>query len=150
MPVLVRNTTTGPTVFSDPPNNIAIEWAGKDDPQGGDVQHVPDALVTENTQFLKAIQNGILEVVQASEETEEKLRRQVAAYREKTAQTAQIGQDALDPSDEQPLVQAHVAEDGKVAYSEEEPSVPVVTDEVKDGVAQEDTIPVVMGPRERE
>lgn len=61
MPVaMVRNTLPGPTVISsDPKGTHQVEWAGKDDPMGGDVQPVPEEIVN-TVPFYRAIQRGIL------------------------------------------------------------------------------------------
>lgn len=143
MPTLVRNVETGPTVFSDIPKGINIEWAGSGDPGGGDVQHVPDDVVTTNVQFLKAIQNGILQVVEASEDVKEKLALQVQAYRASRDRSKAVTADALDYEDQKPIMTAQVDEKGQIAF------VPEVTERVVNGVAEETQIPVVMGPRER-
>lgn len=143
MPTLVRNVETGPTVFSDLGEGINIEWAGAGDPGGGDVQHVPDEVVTKNVQFLKAIQNGILRVEEASPEVQEKLALQVKAYRASRDRGKALTEKALDYEDQKPIMTAQVDEKGQIAF------VPEVTERVVDGVAQETQIPVVMGPRER-
>jgi hypothetical protein len=131
MPVLVRNTEEGPTVFSDPTNNIAIEWQGKGDPNGEDVQHVPDTLI-DNTSFLKALQRGVFEVVEADDEMKERLARQVEAYQRRRATTQEKGEAALDRQTERSIATAVITETGKIV----------------NGKPEETTIPVVMGARE--
>jgi hypothetical protein len=131
MPVLVRNTEKGPTVFSDPAKNIAIEWQGAGDPNGEDVQHVPDE-VTDNVNFLKSLQRGIFVVEEASPEMQARLDKQVAAYRDRRNSSAQAGENAIDRQAERTITTAVISETGKVV----------------NGKPEEATIPVVMGARE--
>lgn len=58
-PVMVRNTEGGPTVLSDLRTKEYVEWAGADDPNGADVQAVPEEFLN-NVNFLRAVQRGIL------------------------------------------------------------------------------------------
>lgn len=104
MPVLVRNTEAGPTCFSDLDKKIAIEWQGKDDPNGEDIQHVPDVIVTENVNFLKMLQRGVFEIVEASPETQEAIARQAAAWRERRGASEQSTADAIDRQAENDFV----------------------------------------------
>jgi hypothetical protein len=62
MPVAVRNLKRTLTVHSDIAAKTSIEWAPRGDPDGGDLQYVPDLLM-EDTRFLKAVGFGILEIV---------------------------------------------------------------------------------------
>lgn len=89
MPVLVRNTELGPTVFTDANTKTQVEWAGANDPSGEDIQQVPDLLV-ENVSFLKAIQRGVLVIEEATPEVREALARQTTSWqaRRKTAEDA--------------------------------------------------------------
>lgn len=84
MPVLVRNTASGPTVFTDAATNTQVEWQGAGDPAGEDLQQVPDALA-ENVYFLRAVNRGILVVEEASDATRELLARQTASWQTRTA-----------------------------------------------------------------
>lgn len=131
MPVLVRNTEGGPSVFSDTSKNIAIEWQGAGDPNGEDVQNVPDEVV-DNVNFLKALQRGIFVVEEASPEMQERLDKQVAAYQQRRASSAQAGEAAIDRTAERSVATAVISETGRIV----------------DGKAEETTIPVVMGARE--
>ncbi len=58
-PVMVRNTEAGPTVLSDLRTKEYVEWQGADDPNGGDVQAVPEEFLN-NVNFMRAVQRGIL------------------------------------------------------------------------------------------
>jgi len=69
MPVAVRNLKTGPTVFSILEGDLKgtqIEWKGKGDPAGEDIQEIPDILL-EDIRFRRAMQRGILEQVTREE-----------------------------------------------------------------------------------
>jgi hypothetical protein len=104
MPVAVRNTEGGPTVFSIPENNVQIEWQGAGDPSGGDVQYVPDDLLT-NVQFSKIVRRGILTVLAAGE-GEDAMDRQVEAYTERTSTAAAAAATSIDQQVNNDLVQA--------------------------------------------
>lgn len=132
MPVLVRNSEKGPSVFSDPSANIAIEWQGAGDPNGEDVQHVPDSLI-DNVNFLKALQRGIFVVEEASPEMQERLDKQVRAYQQRRNSTEQAGAEALDRQTERSVATAVITETGKVV----------------NGKAEEATIPVVIEQRQK-
>lgn len=134
MPVLVRNTETGPSVFSDTAKNIAIEWQGAGDPDGEDVQNVPDEVI-DNVNFLKALQRGIFVVEEASPETKERLAKQVQAYQKRRSTSDKVGEDALDRQAEKTIAQAVISESGKV--------------DAVTGKPEETSIPVVMGAREQ-
>lgn len=132
MPALVRNTEKGPAVFSDISKNIAIEWQGAGDPNGEDVQHVPDEVI-ENVNFLKSLHRGIFVVEQASEEMKAHLDKQVAAYRNRRDSADEAGHEALDRRTERTVATAVISETGKVV----------------DGKAEETTIPVVLEARQQ-
>lgn len=97
MPLLVRNLSDGPTVFSVLKDGVAIEWQGKDNPDGEDLQQVPDALV-ENVDFLKAVQRGVLVVEDAPDALKEMLAKQTDAFERRTSKAAQASRDAIDPA----------------------------------------------------
>lgn len=73
--ITVRNCKSGPTLFSDQNTNLTIEWQGSGDPQGNDIQQVPRSLVN-NMAFAKSLRRGVLEVIEADDETSELLQRQ--------------------------------------------------------------------------
>jgi hypothetical protein len=58
MPVLIRNTSTGPTTFVSR-DGIELEWAGKGDPYGGHILQVPDSLL-DDVQFMQVLRGTIL------------------------------------------------------------------------------------------
>lgn len=96
MPVLVRNTESGRTVFSDPVKKISVEWAGAGDPNGEDLQQVPDEIVTGSAAFIKTLQRGILVVEEASEETKAVLDKQTSSFRARQEQAAQVASSTMD------------------------------------------------------
>lgn len=57
--VMSRNTRPGPTVFVDPQTKTTIEWGGKDDPDGRDIQPVPSDLL-EHPKFLSVVHQGVI------------------------------------------------------------------------------------------
>jgi len=132
MPTLVRNTEKGPTVFSDISKNIAIEWQGAGDPNGEDVQHVPDEVI-ENVNFLKSLRRGIFVVEEASDAMKAHLAKQVDAYRSRRDSADEAGQEVLDRRSERTVASAVISETGKVV----------------NGKAEETTIPVVMEARQQ-
>lgn len=100
MPVLmVRNTMAGPTVLSsDPKGSVFVEWAGSDDPNGADVQVVPDEF-QNHPAFIRAVQRGVL-VIENPEDNPEiaaAIERQNQAWRDRNAQQAAKAVEALDP-----------------------------------------------------
>lgn len=103
MPLLVRNTTSGPLVFSVPKEGIALEWQAHGDPTGEDFQQVPDELI-KNVNFLKNIQRGTLEVVEADDETMAALAKQATAFQSRAQVAHQAAVDAIDQKADNDLV----------------------------------------------
>lgn len=66
MPVAVRNMTLGPAVFFDQQTNLALEWKGKGDPSGEDIQLVPDETFKNSAEFRKAMNRGVFAPVDDS------------------------------------------------------------------------------------
>ncbi len=92
----VRNCKPGPTLFSDQNSNMMIEWQGAGDPQGGDIQQVPRALIN-NMAFAKSLRKGVLEVIEADDEIANLLSTQAAQQR---ALDAKREQETLSRMDE--------------------------------------------------
>jgi hypothetical protein len=59
---MVRNTASGPTVFSD--RGEEVTWAGANDPMGGDLQPVPASFL-DSVQFHRMTARGIFVVEEA-------------------------------------------------------------------------------------
>lgn len=91
-PVLVRNTEGGPTVLSDLQTKEFVEWQGAGDPNGADIQAVPESFLN-NVNFLRCVQRGILVVENPEDNPEitaaiEKQNAAWAARREQAKKTA--------------------------------------------------------------
>lgn len=99
MPVtMVRNTLPGPTVISsDPKGTHMVEWAGKDDPMGGDIQPVPEEIV-DTVPFHRALQRGILVLEQPEDNPElvAAIEKQNAAWTARTEAAAAQATAAID------------------------------------------------------
>lgn len=61
MPVMVRNTRRGPTVFHDRAKMVTINWEGSGAEDGMDIQPVPDE-VYNNPQFQQNVRKGVFEI----------------------------------------------------------------------------------------
>lgn len=105
MPVAVRNQESGPTVFSIPEDNLQVEWQGRGDPEGGDVQYVPDSLLT-NVQFDKVVRRGILQVIGDEASANEAIDKQAAAYRGRADAAAAEAVASIEQAADNDLVQA--------------------------------------------
>lgn len=95
MPVLVQNLQAGPTVLSNG-KDLNLEWQGKDDPSGNDVQYVPDDVVTK-VEFITAVRKGIFKVINPSEEVSQMLAGQDASYRARQDAIDAAARAAIDP-----------------------------------------------------
>lgn len=97
-PVLARNTEPGPLVMSsDPKGSDFTEWAGANDPNGNDVQPVPEGLLG-HVQFMRCVQRGIL-VIENEEDNPEvvaTLAKQNAAWAARRAQAQQNAEASID------------------------------------------------------
>ena len=102
MPVAVRNTKTGPTVFSIPEDKIEIEWQGAGDPEGRDIQEVPDA-VLQDTRFRRAIAKGVLARV-SDEEARAALDHQIQSAHDREAAAAAQAVSTIDQAANNDLV----------------------------------------------
>jgi len=105
MPVAVRNLEDGPAVFSDLDNGIQLEWQGKGDGAGEDVQYVPDALM-QNIAFTKAMRNGIFALVTEDEAIEAVAQQQVS-QEAKRADAASSARATLSPEVDNDLIQVN-------------------------------------------
>lgn len=83
MPVqMVRNNQAGPTVLSsDPKGSEFVEWQGKNDPAGGDIQPVPE-VIQESVAFQRCVRRGILTPLSAEDQAiiDEAMEHQQAAW----------------------------------------------------------------------
>lgn len=99
--VMARNRMEGPTIMSsDPRGTYEVLWQGKGDPNGGDVQIVPETIVNTPA-FQRALNNGVLLLIEEGTDVEarEALAKQAAAF----AKRSTIERDEiLDNLDHQP------------------------------------------------
>jgi hypothetical protein len=113
---MVRNTQGGPTVIaSDPKGTHQVEWAGADDPMGGDVQPVPQEIV-DTVPFWNAIQKGILVVenLQDHPELQDRLDKQNASWKARQSQAADQAVAAIDQQANNDIVSVScIGPDGK-------------------------------------
>ena len=117
MPVtMVRNTLPGPTVISsDPKGTHQVEWAGKGDPMGGDVQPVPQEII-DTVPFWNAIQKGILAVENLEDhpELQQTLDRQNASWKARQSMAAEQATAAIDQEANNDIVSVPcIGPDGK-------------------------------------
>lgn len=96
--VLVRNLAKGPTVFTDSATKDDYEWGGHGDPSGNDLQHIPEDVVLKNPNFRRAMDRGVLQVVEATPQVMQALEARNAQYREQQDQIAQAAMETLDRS----------------------------------------------------
>lgn len=92
-PTMVRNTAAGPTVFSD--NNQRVEWAGANDPAGGDLRPVPESFL-DSVQFQEMSARGILVVESADEAIQTALAAHRSEWDQRIERQRQSSIDALD------------------------------------------------------
>lgn len=104
VPTMIRNTQDGPTVFSDDVAKVTIEWAGKGDPMGGDVQPVPAAF-TDNVQFQRAIHKGLLSIETADDAVQASIDAQRAEWDSRMQRQREAGKQSLDQVSDNDLVQ---------------------------------------------
>ena len=65
--VMCANQMSGPTVIAaDAKRNYEVVFGGKDDPDGNDVQPIPEALL-RTIAFQRAISRGVLKVVEGAD-----------------------------------------------------------------------------------
>lgn len=79
----VRNTQPGPTVFDE--GEYEIQWAGKGDPAGEDMQVVPEELVESYT-FQRCLNLGVFAVEESSEDAAETLAKAKEIWDRRNAQ----------------------------------------------------------------
>lgn len=117
MPVLVKNNTPGPAVYSDPEHNVLIEFGGANDPEGRDYQEIPEDIVRKPS-FARAIRRGIYSIVDANEEEMERiLAPQYAAADAAIAEREQAIQGVLDASNvENDLIEAKCLISGETIF----------------------------------
>lgn len=104
--VMVQNNMSGPTVIAaDAKRNYEMIFAGKGDPQGEDVQEVPEELL-RTKQFRDAIRKGVLGVIEGADHPVviSAMSRQSDAFRSRVAADELAAREVLDAVADNDLV----------------------------------------------
>lgn len=104
--VMVQNCMSGPTVIAaDAKRNYEMIFAGKGDPQGEDVQEVPEELL-RTKQFRDAIRKGVLSVIEGADHpvVVSAMSRQSDAFRSRMAADELAAREVLDAVADNDLV----------------------------------------------
>ncbi len=112
MPVLVRNLEGGPTVLTHPPTGAQLEWAGRGDKDGNDVQEVSEE-VLRSSDMTRVIRKGILKIVDDAAAAQA-IARQGDAHRERVQAEQKASLQAIDDTSDVPIAQAKINEKGEV------------------------------------
>lgn len=100
MPVIMaRNNQAGPTVLSsDPKGTHYVEWQGKGDPAGGDIQPVPEE-VQNTVAFTRCVRRGIFTVLDendAQDTIAAAMDKQQVAWDSRQGLTQQTADEVID------------------------------------------------------
>jgi hypothetical protein len=105
--VMCSNQMAGPTIIAgDAHRNYETIFAGKGDPDGNDVQPIPEALL-RTIAFQKALRQGILLVVEGEDHpvVQQAMQRQTDSFRKRMASQDQAARESIDaPSEDDILV----------------------------------------------
>ena len=105
--VMCRNMMAGPTVIaSDPKQTHEVIFGPKDDPNGEDIQPIPEGVI-KSPAFAKAIRQGVLAVVSGEDNpvVQAALARQTDAFQKRMAADNLKARESLDaPSQNDMLV----------------------------------------------
>lgn len=96
--VVARNLTDGVTVLSsDIKGTHTVEWGALGDPDGNDVQYIPEE-IQKSVAFQKALARGVIAIIgdESDPEVTESLMRQVTAYQRRQAGATQEMIDVLE------------------------------------------------------
>jgi hypothetical protein len=100
--VMCANQMQGPTIIAaDAKRNYEVTFGGRGDPDGNDVQPIPEALL-RTIQFQRAISQGILKVIEGSDHpvVQQALARQSDSFARRTAAQDVAAREVLDaPAD---------------------------------------------------
>lgn len=102
-PIMVRNTESGPAVFTAPGNGTHVEWQGAGDPQGLDIQSCPGEFL-QIVAFRNAMEKGIFEVVNDEEQIETALTQHRDDWAQKQEQRRNAGTDAIEMAKDNDLL----------------------------------------------
>lgn len=96
--VMCQNQMSGPTVIAaDAKRNYEVVFGGKDDPDGNDVQPIPDTLL-RTIAFQRAISKGVLKVIEGAEHpvVQQALSRQTDAFAKRMKAQQLADREVLD------------------------------------------------------
>jgi hypothetical protein len=105
--VMCQNQMSGPTVIAaDAKRNYETLFAGQGDPDGNDVQPIPEALL-RTIQFQNALRKGILKVIEGENHpvVQQAMARQTDSFRKRNQAQETAAREVLDkPSEDDILV----------------------------------------------
>lgn len=104
--VMVQNQMPGPTVIAaDVKRNYEMIFAGKDDPQGEDVQEVPEELL-RTKQFRDALRKGVLAVIEGADHpvVVAAMARQSSAFQDRIRAEQTAAREVLDAAADNDIV----------------------------------------------
>lgn len=110
--MFVRNLQPGPTIFDE--DDHILRWEGRGDPTGGDIIPAPSTLA-ESYGFQRALHFGVLEVVEAGEDTREALNKSKEVWERQMVRRDQLSSASMGQL---------AAEEGAVAREGDLDSVP--------------------------
>ena len=108
MPVQTQTTTRNRlkqvvVLSSDPKGTEQIEWQPDGDPNGGDYQVVSETIVGLPA-FTRLLSRGVIEVVEASEETKAAIDKQTAAFRSRLSGPSAKTEEVMDRAPENDFI----------------------------------------------
>lgn len=110
-PVYVQNNQDGPTVMSsDPKGTIQVEWAGKGDPTGNDIQPVPEEMLSL-PQFTRAITRGVLSLLEDSSDpvAVEAIKKQTESWKARQSNAAAAATAPIETTPSNDFIQVTCA-----------------------------------------
>lgn len=120
-PVLVQNETEGPLVFQNEVKPESLAWEAKGHPGGKDMCWVSADTAIGDPNFIAAVNRGLLSILQADEETRERITRSVIAYSQARGAADEAALKVTSSQDAKVVGEAtiEVGEHGKVNIAEE-------------------------------
>lgn len=106
-PVYVQNNMAGPTVLaSDPKGTTVVEWAGKGDPTGNDIQPIPEEMLALPA-FTRALSRKVLTLLEDASDPEAvaALKKQTESWQARTQQAAAAAISSIDQASNNDIIQ---------------------------------------------
>jgi hypothetical protein len=104
--VMCQNQMSGRTVIAaDAKRNYEVVWEGKGDPDGNDVQPIPDALL-RTIQFQRAISRGVIKVIEGADHpvVRQALARQNDSFAKRMAASDMAAREVIDSPSENDIM----------------------------------------------